>query len=165
MTPPLPPFCLYINLINCGRNWSLNLAGFSRFLGVFQLWLGHCTSKKPVRGKHCDSSFPDHSPDVFMFLTLCAWRAADMSPAFCFLLGKLASWPYFLIEFCLPRSVPYEYSTFCSPWLTFCSFPPLPDPWQDKSPTKTVWELLRVSSSLKYPLFKSYYICSAVSFF
>lgn len=105
MTPPLPPFCLYINLINCGRNWSLNLAGFSRFLGVFQLWLGHCTSKKPVRGKHCDSSFPDHSPDVFMFLTLCAWRAADMSPAFCFLLGKLASWPYFLIEFCLPRSI------------------------------------------------------------
>lgn len=111
-----------------------------------------------------DYSSSDYSLAVFMFLTLCAWSAAHISLVLCFLLAKLTSWPYFLKRFCLSDALPQEYLTFYLSWLTFLLPPSVSWPLTWQVSYEIDWELLRVSSILKYPLFKSYYICSAVSF-
>jgi hypothetical protein len=144
---------LYTLYINCEINFPMTGRIFQMHSPCLST-LNHCISKKLVRANHSGNSCLVCSLDAFLFLTLCTWSAANIAAALSFLLPKLASWPYFLIRFCLSRCMPCCYSTFSSSRLWHCTaLPLLSDPWHDKSPMKIDWELPRVSSVLKYSLF------------
>lgn len=105
-----PSFSPYINLINCERDRSFNMAGFSGASSCFSSFnLDTAFSTERVGEKCCDYSFL--FTVVMFFCSLHSAWSARVFPSPVLPVIKLASWPYFLPEFVSESPTP-QYSTF-----------------------------------------------------